>query len=140
MGLNTPAIILNDLLHELKGDPDAGRQIAYAVADPGHFDASALGVKVLQAGHSSAMQIVAVGGNTIRRLAGHRDCGASDEDLLRSWADGLGFRLERKGHQPELIQAAKRALRVLKGQGESVRPGNVLGALEAAIKAAEGRS
>ena len=38
----------------------------------------------------------------------------------------------------ELLVAAKRALNTLKAQGESVRPGNVLGALDAAIKLATG--
>ena len=33
----------------------------------------------------------------------------------------------------DLLAAAKRALNTFKAQGESVRPGNVLGALEAAI-------
>jgi len=41
---------------------------------------------------------------------------------------------------PDLLKAAKRALVTLKTQGESVRPGNVLGALEAAIQKAEGRN
>ncbi|CAM5769967.1 hypothetical protein [Bosea minatitlanensis] len=40
---------------------------------------------------------------------------------------------------PDLLKAAKRALVTLKAQGESVRPGNVLGALDAAIQKAEGR-
>ena len=39
----------------------------------------------------------------------------------------------------DLLSAAKRALAVLKAQGESVRPGNALGALEAAIKKATGQ-
>ncbi len=39
-----------------------------------------------------------------------------------------------------LVAAAKRALAVLKAQGESVRPGNALGALEAALAKAEGRT
>ncbi len=34
---------------------------------------------------------------------------------------------------PELLAAARRALNVLKATGESVRPGNALGALDAAI-------
>lgn len=38
---------------------------------------------------------------------------------------------------PDLLAAAKRALNVLKGQGESIRPSNVLGALDAAIRKAE---
>ena len=37
----------------------------------------------------------------------------------------------------DLLKAAKRAFAVLRAQGESVRPGNVLGALEAAIAKAE---
>jgi len=40
---------------------------------------------------------------------------------------------------PDLLRAAKRALGVLKAQGESVRPGNALGALDAAIAKAEDR-
>lgn len=41
---------------------------------------------------------------------------------------------------PELLAAARRALAVLKATGESVRSGNALGALDAAIAKAEGRS
>ena len=41
---------------------------------------------------------------------------------------------------PELLAAAKRALNVLKAQGEAVLPGNALGALDVAIRKAEGRS
>lgn len=41
-------------------------------------------------------------------------------------------------HAP-LLKAAKRALAVFKAQGESVRPDAVTGALDAAIRAAEGR-
>jgi hypothetical protein len=39
----------------------------------------------------------------------------------------------------DLLKAAKRALNVLKASGESVRPTNALGALDAAIAKAEGR-
>lgn len=97
MGLNTPAIIMNDLLHEMERDPDAGRHIAYAVIDRDHFDASALGVKVLPCGHSSAMQIVAVGGNTIRLIGWSNSCHDSDEELLRKLADQMGYKLVKKG-------------------------------------------
>ena len=41
---------------------------------------------------------------------------------------------------PELLQAAKRAIVVLRATGESVRPSNVLGALDRAIEKAEGRN
>ena len=39
----------------------------------------------------------------------------------------------------DLLAAAKRALNTFKAQGESVRPGNVLGALEAAVAKAQAR-
>ena len=37
---------------------------------------------------------------------------------------------------PDLLKAAQRALNVLRAQGESIRPNNVLGALNAAIEKA----
>lgn len=40
---------------------------------------------------------------------------------------------------PALLVAARRALRTLKALGHSVEPTNALGALDAAIKVAEGR-
>lgn len=39
---------------------------------------------------------------------------------------------------PDLLAAARRALNVLKATGESVRPGNALGVLDAAIQKATG--
>jgi hypothetical protein len=40
----------------------------------------------------------------------------------------------------KLLAAARRALAVMKATGESVRPGNALGALDNAIRKAEGRA
>lgn len=40
---------------------------------------------------------------------------------------------------PDLLKAAKRALAVLRAQGEAALPKNALGALDAAIAKAEGR-
>lgn len=40
---------------------------------------------------------------------------------------------------PDLLHAAKRALSVLRAQGEAILPGNVLGALDAAITKATGK-
>ena len=99
MGLNTPAIILNDKIHELERAPDAGKRIGRAVQDAGrdNYSAESIGVKVLQCGHSSGVQIVAVGGNTIRRIGWSNDCHDDDEELLRKLADQLGFKLVKKG-------------------------------------------
>ena len=102
MGLNTPAIILNDMIHDLERSPEAGPLIARAAlhqgADYGYSaKAERLGVKVLPAGHSGAMQIVAIGGNTLRQIGWSNSCHDSDEELLRKLADQMGYRLVKKG-------------------------------------------
>lgn len=99
MGLNTAAIILNDCLSNLE-KPEAGRAISDAIQ---HRDTSGdrlagwtpYGVTVLPCAHADTMQIVAVGGNTIRNL-GYGDCRDDDETLLRKLADKMGYRLVRK--------------------------------------------
>jgi hypothetical protein len=67
-------------------------------------------------------------------------------------ADGIGTIAQVKGRTseeqaanarliaaaPDLFAAARRALNVFKAQGESVRPGSVLGALDRAIAKVEG--
>jgi hypothetical protein len=64
------------------------------------------------------------------------------DDLWLATTDALhGVRGEavdalRQSHA-ELLKAAKRALNVLKAQGESIQPGNVLSALVTAAKNAE---
>jgi hypothetical protein len=93
MGLNTPAIIINDELYRLK-DPEAGPAIARLVQGAGKGD-SQYGVKTLQCSHSSSMQIVAVGGNTIRTI-GYGDAADCDEALLRKMADRMGFTISKK--------------------------------------------
>ncbi len=98
MGLNTAAIILNDCVHEIRTTPDLGERLYSAIASGGQLDRYGIhlpGIKILDPGHSSSAQLVAVGGNTIRRI-GFGDCGAGDVDLLRAVAADLGYRLARK--------------------------------------------
>jgi hypothetical protein len=96
MGLNTAAIILNDCLHELEQSPDAGEQIAWAIRQGSRGDGRThRGVTILPSQHADTVQIVAVGGNTIRSLGyGHwRD---DDVALLKALAAQHGFNLVRK--------------------------------------------
>lgn len=95
MGLNTPAIILNDRLHDLKREPRAGAIIYDAVCNPRGDGWTPIGVTVGRPCHSSAMQIVAVGGNTIRTI-GFGDCRDDDVALLKKLADRLGYRVVKK--------------------------------------------
>lgn len=98
MGLNTPCIILNDFLHEFDEDAEIGKKIARAVranGDERHMGFYTQAFTVLPCGHSSGMQIVAVGGNTIRAI-GYGDCHDNDETLLRKLADRLGYNLTKR--------------------------------------------
>lgn len=98
MGLNTPCIILNDFLHEFEDDPEIGLRIAEAVrgnGDERYIRRYTQAFTVLPCSHSSGMQIVAVGGNTIRTI-GYGDCHDTDEQLLRKLANRLGFNLVAK--------------------------------------------
>lgn len=95
MGLNTAAVILNDCLHDLE-QGGAGREIVRAIHAGSHHDGwTPVGVTVLPSVHADTMQIVAIGGNSIRTL-GYGRCRDTDEDLLRKLADHMGFRLVRK--------------------------------------------
>jgi hypothetical protein len=103
MGFNTACIILNDTLHYLAKDPDAGAEIERAVLtswDKRHVLSGQCrhGFQALKSVHADTMQIVAVGGNTIRCL-GYGSYNDTDEQLLRKLADALGFRIVRKNAQ-----------------------------------------
>lgn len=95
MGFNTAAIILNDQLRDLAKDPAAGAKIASAIAQ--HHDGVIpdLGVGLLSSAHADTVQIVAVGANTLQRL-GYGHWRQTPEDLLRSLANQMGFRLVRR--------------------------------------------
>lgn len=100
MGFNTAAIILNDQLHQLAKDPDAGEWIARAVRDSRGDGSTPFGLTVLSSAHSDTIQIVGVGGNMIQRL-GYGRWDDKPEDLLRKLADQMGFRLVRKAARPD---------------------------------------
>lgn len=93
MGLNTAALILNDALHTIRRDPEIGDKIDNGIATAHRMGGdiaahSANGthigaIQVLPSQHADYVQIVAVGGNCIRRLGTVRDISASDgEDHL----------------------------------------------------------
>jgi hypothetical protein len=103
MGLNTAAIILNDGLHSIEADTEVGQKIARGMREIGSRYGedgvvSAGGshgvIKVLPPVHADYVQIIAIGGNTIRLLgvSGHYE----REDVLRDLAGSMGFTLRRK--------------------------------------------
>jgi predicted flavoprotein YhiN len=104
MGFNTAAIILNDMLREIEHDPKIGERIYHGVSSA-HRDGGRVAahsehgigigaIQVLPSQHADYVQIVAIGGNCIRRLGSSGKW--EPEDLLRDLADQLGYSLRKR--------------------------------------------
>jgi hypothetical protein len=96
MGMNTAAIIRNDFLHEIEKDPDFGKKVAEAVRANGDervMSYHGQGFDVLPCSHADNVQVIAISGNTIRRLGFGGGYLATDEDILRNLARNMGFRI-----------------------------------------------
>lgn len=95
MGFNTAVVILNDHLHELEKDQKLGEKLAHAISMAGRDRLYTSGFEVLPTQHADTMQIIAVGGNTIRRL-GYSSWSADNERILKDLASDLGYRVVKK--------------------------------------------
>lgn len=96
MGLNTACIIRNDFLYEIEKDKDIGRKIREAIAyaqHPEHTPYHGQGFDVLPSVHADAIQVVAIGGNLIRRLGYGGSYQSKDTDILRNLAASMGYRI-----------------------------------------------
>lgn len=97
MGYNTAVMLLNDRLHELRDDPNAGRKIYNAAITADRNGGDFQYGEVVPSHHADAIQVVLVGGNRIRTLKtlyyGSFD---DNEAILRRLADEMGFRLVKK--------------------------------------------
>lgn len=109
MGYNTAVLILNDALSDLKKDADVGRKLSNAIlvsqsaavgrATDFSIGCHANGGTVLPSEHADHVQIVALGGNSMRRLAIlHYEWSkmTDPEKLMRSLADTLGYTISKK--------------------------------------------
>lgn len=97
MGMNTAMIVRNDFLHEIQKDRDFGSKVFNAIISAGRGDYHGQSFDVLPCCHADYVQVVAIGGNTIRRLGGYAGTYANtDEEVLRNLADSMGFRLVKK--------------------------------------------
>lgn len=96
MGLNTAMIVRNDFLHEIRNDAKFGEKVWTAIChngDKGRTPYLGQGFTVLPSSHADYMQVVAVGGNLIRRVGFGGGYRATDEDILRNLARDMGYRL-----------------------------------------------
>ena len=99
MGLNTAMIVRNDFLHEIKGDPEFGAKVWTAIAANGNekrMPYLGQAFSVLPSSHADYVQVIAISGNTIRRLGYGGDYASSDEEILRSLARRMGFDFKRR--------------------------------------------
>lgn len=106
MGFNTALMILNDAADGLKDNPDVGTSIYNALLEsqrgkPVDFSIKsyANGGVVLPSHHADVVQLIAVGGNDMTpvvNLYGAWREMSEPEELLRRFADQLGFRIVRK--------------------------------------------
>lgn len=98
MGMNTAMIIRNDFLSEIGKDADFGQKVVTAVHCGGHPNAPyhGQGFDVLSSQHADYMQVIAIGGNGIRRLGFGGAYSSTDEQILRYLADSMGYRLVKK--------------------------------------------
>lgn len=99
MGFNTAMMVLNDHLHEIEKDKDFGAKVSEAIRYAGRGKLYTSGFSVLPTQHADTMQIVAIGGNTLRNI-GYGSWSNNDEELLKSIARDMGYRLTKIKHTP----------------------------------------
>lgn len=108
MGYNTPVLILNDAMHMLETDPKVGRKMYEAIGESYGGKGVSFGIGnycnggyALPSMHADDVQVVAIGGNCMKRLGvvyggWHLMGGDNTEKLMRQLADSLGYRLVKK--------------------------------------------
>lgn len=99
MGFNTAMIVRNDFLHDIKEDPKFGEKVWTAVCYEGneeHMPYVGQSFSVLPSSHADYMQVIAVGGNRIRRLGFGGNYRSTDEEILKGLAASMGYNLVKK--------------------------------------------
>lgn len=109
MGYNTGILILNDGMHLLKDDPNAGKRLYDGILQA-HNQSVTVGLKgfanpimVLPSQHADVTQIIAIGQNYARTVHNHYGYLSGKDNspdlkfaVLQKLADELGFSLRRK--------------------------------------------
>lgn len=99
MGFNTAMIVLNDTVHQIRNDPKVGEAIYLGAINAERGQYMPHGLQTLPSCHADTMQIIALGGNTLRAI-GYGRWDDDDETLLRRLANKLGYRIVRKASKP----------------------------------------
>lgn len=104
MGYNSTVVVLNDALHIIGEDKEFGRKIEETVlrlsVDRKGIDISsgnhANVARVIETHHADEMHLISVGGNLGTDLGYVGNWRFSEEDMLRAWAQKLGFDIRKK--------------------------------------------
>lgn len=100
MGYNTAMMFLNDNLHTMRDDPEAGRKIYDNIITArrgGGNQSYCMYGDAVESQHADSLQVVVVGGNRIRAVTSlyYLDMD-DDEKILRGLAEHLGYSLRKK--------------------------------------------
>lgn len=104
MGYNTTLVVLNDALHQIKEDKEFGAKVySAALRVSGNLrpiDISAgmhcNAATVIETHHADTIKLIAVGGNYGQDLGYHGNYRSTPEEILKSLADSMGYRLVKK--------------------------------------------
>jgi len=97
MGFNTAVIIKNDYMHTIQDDKDFGEKLCDSIYYSGWNKTRNLhnSFSTLPSQHADTMQVVLIGGNSIRSL-GYSNWNSTDIEILRDLADQFGYKLTKK--------------------------------------------
>lgn len=104
MGFNATVVVMNDALHAIEQDVQFGAKLARAVSEQygrhENVDVSAMShvnaATVIGVHHADEMHLFAVGGNTGYDFGYQGNYRSKEEELLKSWAEKLGYVLHKK--------------------------------------------
>lgn len=103
MGYNSTLVIMNDALHEIRDDKDFGKKVYDAVltVTRGKSVDIAIGgfcnvATVIETHHADSIKLIAVGGNYGQDLGYTGSYNSTPEELLKTLADNLGYRVVKK--------------------------------------------
>ena len=106
MGYNTTVVFINDALDQVAADPNFVSNLLDAISQASQLPDQRIDISagnhanaahVVECHHADTSIAITVGGNLgqvrARTYSGVRPDGEVQEDLLRNWADKLGYRL-----------------------------------------------
>lgn len=104
MGFNSTLLILNDALHDIRDDKDFGKKVHDAITQivtygemvDIHSGSHVNAASVIETHHADSLKVIAVGGNTAKILGYGGNYRFTEEQILMTLAERLGYSLKKK--------------------------------------------